>query len=417
MESKIDYITLTLKSKIYSLDDTLSMLSTSMLFGDLMKKMTCKGRAGYYDYRLTYENVEFFFTDSDRYADQGICIKLSSQGLDYFNKYLASYGLTLKEWLRKWRALVFDDYISKCTRFDYAMDDIATVDGCPTITMSHIYRAINNNEVCKKARTIDILCGAEISARDRIKYCSGKPLRGRTIYVGVRQSGKVVRFYDKLAEQLQQKKPVPKDVTHWTRCELELHDASAMGAFNAFLDCDDDQFAEYMRGVMNNHCRFITRNNDNISRCPSKRWWRDFLCGCTNRFKLPHKNPARSALARAERGLCQYVRTIYTLFQELGFEGVYRFFESEVNRLKAEGKAVYKPELAENLREDIRDYEEMSAFKHYSYNSEYDENSFSYRIRSQQAYYMYKFGRAYSNKFSEIHSVFMDGQEVLLDGL
>lgn len=417
MESKIDYITLSLKSKVYTLDDTLSMLGTSMLLGDLINKMTCKGRAGYYDFRLTYENIDFLFTDPERYGEQGICIKFSSQGLDYFNKYLASYGLTLKDWLRKWRALVFEDYISKCTRFDYAMDDIATVDGCPTMTMSHIYRAINNNEVCKKSRTIDILCGAEISARDRIKYCSGKPLRGRTVYVGVRQSGKFLRFYDKLAEQLQQKKPVPKDVTHWTRCELELHDDASMGALNAFLDYDDDHFADYMRGVVNNHCRFITRNNDNVSRCPSKRWWTAFLNGCTKCFKLPHKKPVRSALSRAERGLCQYVRTIYTLFQELGLEGVYRFFESEANRLKAEGKDVFKLDLAENIREDIRDYEEMTAIKHYSYNSPYNESAFSDRIRSQQAYYMYKFGRSYSNEFSELHSVFMTGQELLDYGL
>lgn len=415
MESKFDYITLTIKSKSKTLEDTLTMLGKDMLLHDLMQKMTAKGRAGYYDYRLTYENVDFLFTESERFSEQGICFKMSSQGLDYFNKYLASYGLSLKDWLRKWRSLVFEDYISKCTRLDYAMDDIATLDGCPTITMSHIYRAINNNEVCKKARTIDILCGAEISARDRIKYCSGKPLRGRTVYVGVRQSGKVIRFYDKLAEQLQQKKPVPKDVVQWTRCELELHDSSAMGALNAFLDYDDDHFAEYMRGVVNNQCRFIVRNNENISRCPSKRWWKDFLNGCTKSFKLPHKKPARSALARAERGLSQYVRTIYTLFQELGLDGVYHFFENEVNNLKASGKDPYNRELAENIREDIRDYEKMTALKHYSYNSVVDEIRFVHCLRDDYNYYLYM--RRRSADPSGVHSVFMTGQELLDYGL
>ena len=417
MESKFDYITLTIKSKVHTLDDTLTMLCGSMLLNDLIHKMTCKGRAGYYDHRMTYENIDFLFTETERFEEQGICIKMSSQGLDYFNKYLATYGLTLKDWLGKWRSLVFDDYISKCTRLDYAMDDICYKGKSPCITLQKLFKCAERGEICKKARTVDILEGSEISKRMRIKYSDGKPIKGRTLYIGVRDSGKIIRFYDKLAEQLHRKLPVDEGVTHWTRCELELHDSAAMGALNSFLDSSEDDFAEYMRGVVNNQCRFITRNNDNISRCPSKRWWTAFLNGCTKRFKLPHKEPSRSALARAERGRSQYVRTIYTMFQELGFEGVYRFYESKVNELKDNGKEVFKSELAENLREDMRDYEEMTAFKNYAYNSDIEENSFADRVRSQQAYYSHKFRRAYSNEFSEIHSVFMDGQEVLLNGL
>lgn len=417
MESKFDYITLTLKSKTKTLDDALSMLGKDMLLGNLINKMTCKGRAGFFDYNMTYENINFLFTTPERFTEQGICIKLSSQGLDYFNRYLATYGLTLKKWLGEWRALSFGDYISKCTRLDYAMDDIATLDGCPTITMSSVIRAVNNNEVCKKARTVDILCGADISARDRIKYADGKPIRGRTVYVGVRQSGSLIRFYDKLAEQIQQKREVPKDVTHWTRCELELHDSAAMSALNAFLDKSDEDFFEYMRGVVNNQCRFITRNNANVSRCPSKRWWTAFLNGCTKCFKLPHKKPARSALARAERGLHQYTRTLFTMFQVFGLEGVYRFFENEVNKLKAANKEVFKPEIAENLREGVRDYEEMTAVTNYLYNSEKPEDDLVRLVSEQHHKYRQSYILACSSEYADIHSTFMDGQEVLLSGV
>ena len=187
-----------------------------------------------------------------------------------------------------------------------------------------------------------------------------------------------------------------------------------MSDLNAFIDLSPDQFSLFMRAVVNNQCRFITRNNDNISRCPSKRWWKAFLNGCTKRFKLPHKKPARSALARAERGLRQYVRTIYTLFQEIGLEGVYRFFETEVNYLKAQGKDVLNPEIAENLREDIRDYEKMTSVKHYTYNSACDyKYGFEKKVSDDRAVYRY----VLSNYDKQMHELFMTGQEVLFSDI
>ena len=83
-----------------------------------------------------------------------------------------------------------------------------------------------------------------------------------------------------------------------------------MAAANAFIDMSESDFAEYMRGVVNNQCRFIIKKNNNVSRCPLKRWWKDFLFGCTDCFKLTHKTPARCSYFRAERGLSQYVPTI-----------------------------------------------------------------------------------------------------------
>lgn len=184
-----------------------------------------------------------------------------------------------------------------------------------------------------------------------------------------------------------------------------------MCVLNAFIDMSENEFNEYMFGVVNDHCRFIIRNNDNITRCSSKRWWIAFLNGCTKSFKLPHKKPARSALARAERGLRQYVRTIFTLFQEIGLEGIYRFFEDEVNRLKEQNKDILKPEIAENLREDIRDYEEMTSVKHYMYNTpcEY-KYGFEHKVSSDCAVYRY----VLQHRDKQIHELFMTGQELIL---
>ena len=172
-----------------------------------------------------------------------------------------------------------------------------------------------------------------------------------------------------------------------------------------------------MRGVLNDHCRFISRTSSNISRCPLKRWWRDFLQGCTDRFKLPHQKPARSALARADRGLSQYVPTLFTLFHEYGIEGFLAWYDAKVDNFKKQGKVLFKSELAENIREDIRDYEEMTAFKHYEYTSA-EDCELEDHIQQQHLDYFKKFYKVVRcNEFDERHSNFMNGQEVLDNGM
>lgn len=413
MEAKIDYITLTLKSDTKTFEEALNMLCYELLFNDIMNKMVPKGRVGYYDHHLSYENVDFLFTAPERFSEQGLCIKFSSEGLDYFSRYLISYGTTLKDWLAKWRALAFKGYTSKFTRWDYAMDDITKKGEKPTITLDKVFRAAKKGEICKKARTIDILSGAEISSRERIKYCDGKPISGRTLYLGVRQSGRLIRFYDKLAEQIQRKRPVPSDITGWTRCEVEFHDDAAMGVANAFLDYSDKDFADYMLGVINDQCKFINRDNDNISRCSVKRWWTAFLNGCTKCFKLPHKKPARSALARAERGLAEYTRIVYTMYKVMGLDFVCQFFYRQFRLLKLSGKKRIKEDLAENLLEDFRDYEKMTAEKYYLYNSDQDEKKLIDRILNQWEYGLYRYKYPDTSGFAEKHKIFMTGQEVL----
>lgn len=342
---------------------------------------------------------------------------ISSQGLDYLNAYLKSYGIELKEWLQMWRALCFKGYITKDTRMDYAMDDIRFNGDKPLLTMRKVLTCKNKREICKKARTIDIVNGDDLGIRERTKFINGEEIKGTTMYVGVRNSDFVVRFYDKLAEQKQQRKEIPEGCTSWTRCEIELKGSAAMSALNAFLDYSPEEYAEYMRGVLNDHCRFISRTSSNISRCPVKRWWREFLQGCTECFKLPHKKPARSALARADRGLSQYIPTIFTMISEFGIEGFLDWYGAKVVNFKKQGKKLFKSELAENIREDIRDYEEMNAYKYYAYTTD-EDYGLEDRIRRQHFDYFQKFYKVVRcNEFDERHSNFMNGQEVLDDGL
>lgn len=419
MESKFDYLTLTLKPENpdVRIDMALNTLKHTMLLGDLMDKMTLKGRFAFYDFLYSYENIHLLYTVPEKFQEQGLCLRISGQGLVYLRAYLKSYGIELKEWLQMWRALCFRGYITKDTRLDYAMDDIRYNDDKPLLTMRKVLQCKRNKEICKKARTIDVVNGEDIKTRERTKFINGEEVKGTTVYVGVRQSDFVIRFYDKLAEQIQQRKEIPENCTSWTRCELELKGSAAMSALNAFLDCSPEEYAEYMRGVLNDHCRFISRTSSNVSRCPLKRWWREFLQGCTERFKLPHGQPARSAWARAERGLTEYVPTIFTMYQELGLEGVYRWFEAKAEYLKSKGRDLFKVELAENIREDIHDYEEMNAFKYYEYTTA-EDYELEERIKHQHFDYFQKFYKVVRcNEFDEIHANFMNGQEVLDSGV
>ncbi len=190
-----------------------------------------------------------------------------------------------------------------------------------------------------------------------------------------------------------------------------------MSALNAYLDYSEKDFAEFMRGVLNDHCRFISRTSSNISRCPLKRWWREFLNGCTERFRLPHGKPARSALARADRGLTQYVPTLFTMIREYGIEGFLAWYDAKVDYFITSGKNLYKSELAENIREDIRDYEEMNGYKHYKYTAA-EDCDLEENINRQHLDYFKKFYKVVRLcEFDEQHANFMNGQEVLENGL
>lgn len=424
MESKFDYLTLTIKSKVKTLEETINLICEKLAFSDLMNKMSFKGRAGFYDYRLSYENIEFLLTTPERFETQGICIKFSGQGLDYFVKYLATYNLDLKLWFGKFRALSFGDLITKCTRLDFAMDDITKKGEKPLLTMDKVIKSAKRGEICKLARVTDIITDSDISSREKIKNVDGVPVFGRTLYLGSRKSDRLIRFYDKFAEQKQRGEKLPDNVVSWTRCECEFHDASAMSVFNSFIDLGESGFNSYMLGVMNNQCRFINRDNNNISRCSVKRWWTAFLNGCTKCFKLPHRKPARSALARAERGLSQYVRTVYTLFQELGLDGIYRFFENKVDELKISGKPVYRDEVGKNILEDIHDYEEMDGMKNYRYNSFYNTDeeevldTFCFNVEIQSKWFDARYRQGTTREYyRKLHSEFMNGQELITYGL
>lgn len=417
MESKIDWITLVIKPENTSLtfQDCLTVLSEQLRLGDLIKLMVDRYHIAFYEYSLTYEDIIFSWAEGERFKKQGACISFSSTGLDFFARYLDTYGLSLRDWLGEFRALCFQGWVTRCTRLDYAMDDKRLNGDLPVLTMRKIVTAIKNHDFNIRAFKI---CDKSKGSVDVSEDCitdKSSSFVGRTVYIGSRRSDVCIRFYDKLVEQMQKKQSVD-DFTSWVRCEAELKNDRAMSVFNAFIDLSSDDFNHYMCGVINRYVCFINRDNNNISRCSVKRWWTAFLNGCTKKFKLPHRVPARSAFARSSRGLHQYLPTIYTLVQTIGFEGVYQMYTDSVAKASENNIDLYKPELAQNIIDCVNDYEEMTAFKRYQFTSFDDGTSFDIGEQMHKSHLRYV-SRIYDythDKFrQEQHIKFCEGAEIL----
>lgn len=414
MESKIDWLTLTIKPENSDLTyfDCLNALKDTLLLGDLFNKMVQVSRFAFYEVCYGYENISLCLSSADRYREQGFCLRISSQGLDFLTRYLDTYNITLKQWLGMFRALCFKGFVTKCTRFDYAMDDIHFNGEKPIISMDKVVKCAEKGEIRKKGRKVRLHDGDGLTLEKSFTVVKKEPVIGCTLNVGSRKSKVFCRFYNKLAEQLETKHSVPKNCTSWTRCEFEFKESDSMSVFNAFLDYDNSEFAEYMRGVANNYVSFIVRNNNNISRCSVKKWWTEFLCGCTQKFRLPHKLPARSAYAKARRGLIQYLSIMYTLWREIGAVGIYKFFKREFENKRLSNTNLFKPELAQNIRDGFLDYEKMNGFKHYLYTS--NDNALKVKIEQHLSEYTRLSYKAHHFKGYDLerHLAFMEGQEV-----
>lgn len=420
MESKQDWLTLTMKPENNSYPSeenygkAVEVLRNTMLLDELFTMLEFKGSARHYGVRLAYNDVDIKIADPEKFNDQGICISFSSNGLAYFAEYLATYGMTFKLWCARFRRLCVEGWITKCTRFDYAMDDKAFGDERPKLTMKRVLTSICDDEVSCSARTFSDNGKDFYSFQRNYKRRGGQGLWGTTVQFGQREGeGTIVRFYDKLIEQKQKNKTLLDDLKSWVRCEYEFKGSEAMCIFNAWLDLTDAEYSAYMCARAMDKVRFIYRTSTNVSRCPVKRWWREFLNGCTKAIKGIKQKPVRTALSRAECGMRQYTRVNYTFLREYGLEAFGKMITSLAAELSKKGKDPVNYEIVNNLREGARHREEMDGFKWYDYTTEVSSKAlrgfmsqdfYTYNQRLKQVQAMQEDGRQYS--FDELADVF-----------
>lgn len=411
----MDWLTLTMKpeNSSYSSEENygkaVDILRKTLLLDELFSMLEFKGSARHYGIRLAYNDVDIKIANPENFNRQGLCISLSSNGIAYFEEYLATYGLTLRLWCARFRRLCVEGWITKCTRYDYAMDDKAFDDDVPKLTMKRVLTSICDDEITCKARTLSDGNKDLASFKRNYKRRGGKGLWGTTVQLGQREGDTVVRFYDKLIEQKQKGKSLPENLKAWTRCEIEYKAVNAMCVFNAWLDLEGDKFREYMCGCANDTVRFIYRTSENITRCPVKRWWREFLNGCTKRFRLQKQKPKRTALARAEYSFRQTIRRDITFLREYGLEAFGKMIQAMAKELQAQGKDPINHEIINNLREGSNHREEMDGFKWYDYAT--DISSKTLRGFMAQDYCTYNWQLEYINQMRE------DGRQYQFDNL
>lgn len=280
-----DYLTLTfLCTREVDVSWAVNEVLDLLKLDDLWSEFLCVGRDRFYPYVFRHNDISVLVCGDGRLKKQGICVRMSGNGLAFYQAHLARKGETLRRVLRAWRAASVNGVFTRCTRVDVAADDIHKNDEAPLLTMQKIRNCVKNREFRSR-----------LQAERKLKRCVmdisedfsdvGDEEKGKTIYFGNRKSNLCCRFYDKLLEQRTYGDPVDGDVTSWIRCEFEFKDARAMAVINAYCDMSDEDFNKYMAEVFNNYICFIKKNDINRSRCDIKRWWSEFI-GTVKRSRL-----------------------------------------------------------------------------------------------------------------------------------
>lgn len=400
MEWSVDWLTLSMKpvkGTEYTSEENygkaLNVLRSVMCLDELFNILVPKGKCRFYAERLEYNDVNIKLASPEDFNAQGLCIELSGNGLRYFMEYLSSYGYTLRQWCGMWRALaVRGQWVTKCTRFDVAMDDKVHDGARPTLTMRKVLTAICDDELSCKARVWSDDCNDLVSFKRNYKARGGQGFWGTTVNIGNRKSDTYIRFYDKLIEQKQKGETLSENLTSWVRCEFEYHAENAMSVFNAFLDYSGVELGHRICGYALNYIRFVDRIASNISRCPVKRWWREFLNGCTKRYSLPRIVPVRSALSKSVRWFkTQLVATLATFKAIMGADGLIDFLDSCTEELAAKKNDVLKTEIINNYKDRNRAYEEFSGFMRYNYTSDLSDEQLTARIENDRREYYQQF--------------------------
>lgn len=237
------------------------------------------GRDKFYSCIYRYNDISICLCSDtpEQLIRQGICFKFSSNGLSFYQEYLKKYyNKDLQYVCKRWRSLCCDGFFTRCSRFDFAIDDKCFSADEPLLTMRRVRNSLNRGEFTSRLTVRRSSKSSLLPLSDDTSSSSCSDV-GDTVYLGRRKGGSIlIRFYDKRLEQHHLKMPVD-DVFSWVRCEFEFHNARSMAVFNAFCDNDLTDFNKYMSEVVHNYISFVYRDDVNISRCTVKRWWKKFL--------------------------------------------------------------------------------------------------------------------------------------------
>lgn len=150
-----------------------------------------------------------------------------------------------------------------------------------------------------------------------------KRYNGKTLYIGSAKSNFRIRLYDKAKEQF---KPGEEGYdAPWVRLEMVMRGKQADGFVSAF--CNSDDLGKLAVGILNDHVRFIDRDDSNITRCSTAQWWLDFV-ETLDAVKLLLPEPMQHSLEKKNQwAMYQLSGTVAALLNAYGTAWLYEFLK------------------------------------------------------------------------------------------
>lgn len=295
ISAKLDYLTVSLLpgTTDWTIPEALNKLTKALFIEDWIPFFVMVG-AGYgYDEILRYNDVSLKISSPVKFPKQGICLEFSGGGVAYYIEYLKlQKGVTLRTALNRFRCLCQFGCKTKCSRLDWAIDEQCFEGETPCLDLDRIQQQLVDRHFVSLFRRTDpeVVSGdlescftvsGEVDQKLPFTFIQSQDVSsgkvGKTIYLGKRRSGTMIRFYDKLAEQLAHKISVPEGVISWKRFEMEFHQQNAGAVLTKYLDSSDEDFQSFICGLALKLIRFVDPGRSRRYNCVTSKWWLDFL--------------------------------------------------------------------------------------------------------------------------------------------
>lgn len=249
------------------------------------------GRIKYYKERYECNNISVSVPFDGRENSQGYNISMSGNGCRFYETYIKQDEMIdvydiWRNLFSRLRALTNEGLSINVSRIDIAVDDFSGA-----LDINRIINCIDRDEVAtrfQKKVPFRGNCDMYI-AQSAVKTSFFRRIRSSTVEFGSRQSRSFCRIYDKKAEQMQKNYNDKTEfarleaIPHWVRLEVEFKDENAIKIVNAFIE--QAFFPHFFAGYINSMLRFVDRDDSNISRCTTQKWWQEFI-GTTHKTSM-----------------------------------------------------------------------------------------------------------------------------------
>lgn len=294
--AKNDYLTLSLLpgTSGWDVNEGLTRLLKALLIEDWLPWFVPVASNSRYDEIMRFNDVSLKIPSALKFEKQGICIEFSGNGIEYYREYLhCQRGVTDKTAFKRFISMVQFGCKTKCSRFDWAIDEQSfgldqpslRIDTIQESLLSHnfvsLFRKADPENVSGELQSCYSVQSGEIDKKIPFNLVQSMDISsgvvGKTIYLGKRKSGTYVRFYDKLAEQIAHKSTPPDGCKSWVRFEMEFHQKNASAVFLKYVTDSAEDFRAFVCGFALRLIRFVDPGRSRRYNCVTSKWWLDFL--------------------------------------------------------------------------------------------------------------------------------------------